>query len=347
MVMHRRHYVLSWQCLVRVAGLLSGLAALGFSLPVAAERPPSNVGQLLTPQQFKQRLVGPILTIPTPFTESGEIDFPGVQRMIRNALAHEATVVALTAGNSRYDQLSFDEVKQLTRVVVESVGGDGMCIAATGFWNLERVLEYVHFAEHIGASAVQVTKPNDADDQTVAQFYQDVARATQLAIVLHGEFSEDLLRRLIKIDSIVAMKEDVGLEYLIDCQIDFGERLTVFPGGFESRMLVAYPYGVRAYYSVFYQFSPQLGKQFWHAIRDGDIKAAGQFVMKYERPFAKKWSWPFWMGTIEHFGVAQRFLRPPEKALSDEQMDDVKAFWDSLGVRPANRLQEHAAEPLE
>jgi hypothetical protein len=42
------------------------------------------------------------------------------------------------------------------------------------------------------------------------------------------------------------------------------------------------------------------------------------------------------VGTIEHFGIAQRYVRPPDTALSDDQMKEVKSFWDSLGVRPTD-----------
>lgn len=45
-----------------------------------------------------------------------------------------------------------------------------------------------------------------------------MARKTRLPLVLHGNFLEPLRRRLVQIEAIVAMKEDVSLEYMIEHQ---------------------------------------------------------------------------------------------------------------------------------
>lgn len=296
----------------------------------------ANATDLSDPiQAFQRRLIGPILTFPTPFTASDTVDYDGVRRMIGQALEYEEVhAVTLTAGNNQFQVLTFDEVKELTRVMVDAAGTRALSIASTGFWEKNQVLDYARFAEVTGASAVQVLKPVDTADADVAAYFRDLAEATRLPIVLHGEFSPELLRELIKIPSIAAMKEDAGLDYLIARQIEFGDRLVIFPGGFDSRVLVGYPYGVRAYYTVFYQFAPELGHQFWQCLERGDIRAAGDFVKKYDYPFAQKWTYPRWVATCAYFGMCKSYVRPAEKSLNEAQRIEIKSFWDGLGVQP-------------
>ena len=249
-------------------------------------------------------------------------------------------MVALTAGDSRFRLMSYDEIKELTRVMVGAVADRAVTIAATGGskdWTRNKVMEFARYSETLGASALQVLLPDElkANEDELVGYYQEVARHTRLAIVLHGNYSESLLRKLASIESIVAMKEDVGLEYLIDRQIVFGDRLAIFPGGNELRYLVGYPFGCPAYYSNFAGFAPRITRDFWQAIKRGDLRKATKIGMKYDYPFVmQNFTHERWHASLEYFGVAQRYLRPPDKSYTDEQMKEVQKFWDGLGVRP-------------
>lgn len=306
------------------------LTAIGNWLPrsVASE---FDEAFSMTPSNFRARLRGAILSVPTPFLANQKIDFPGVGRMIDRAIPHEIRIFSLTAGNSQYDSLTKDEIYQLTSTMIESVNGRGLTISATDDWDADETIKYAKFSESEGAHAVQVMRP-DAEDDKVVEFFKNVASATRLPIVLHGNFSHPLLERLVEIDSIVALKEDVGLEYYIQVQRKFGERLAIFEGGPEYAFLVAYPYGSRASYTTLGTFVPQITRQFWNAIDDGNVKAAYEIVNKYEHPFFDRWSHAFWRASLEHFGVAARYVRPPLESFTDEQMRDVAGFYRSLGL---------------
>ena len=64
----------------------------------------------------------------------------------------------------------------------------------------------------------------------VVKHYQDIARRTRLPLVLQGNYPIAMLEELLKIESIVAMKEDVDLDYIIETTKRFGERLNCFAG---------------------------------------------------------------------------------------------------------------------
>jgi dihydrodipicolinate synthase/N-acetylneuraminate lyase len=283
---------------------------------------------------FKQQLRGPILSIPTPFTADLAIDYRGVRRMIERALPHGIRIFSLTSGNSQYASLTYEEIQELTRVMIESAGDGGVTIAAADQWDIAKVIEYALLAERAGASAVQVMRPKAEanDEDNVVLYFRRIADAISLPIVLHGEFAPSLLEKLSPIQTIVALKEDVGLEYYIRVQRHFGKRYAIFEGGPEYAYLVALPYGSPASYATLGTFAPHLTKQFWDAIGRQDYEEAYRLVIKYEHPFFDRWSHPFWRASLEHFGVAARYLRPPHKTLSDEQMKEVATFFQGLGL---------------
>jgi 4-hydroxy-tetrahydrodipicolinate synthase len=284
--------------------------------------------------RFKQQLRGPILSIPTPFTADLAVDHGGVRRMIERALPHGIRIFSLTSGNSQYASLTYQEIEELTRVMIEAAGDGGITIAAADQWQSAKVVEYAQVSERAGADAVQVMRPKTEanDEDGVVTFFRSIADASGLPIVLHGEFSPSLLEKLSPIQSIVALKEDVGMEYYIRVQRHFGERYAIFEGGPEYAFLVAAPYGSPASYATLGTFAPHLTKQFWDAVHRKDYDEAYRLVIKYEHPFFDRWSHPFWRASLEHFGVAARYLRPPHKSFSDEQMKEVATFFKGLGL---------------
>jgi 4-hydroxy-tetrahydrodipicolinate synthase len=292
--------------------------------------------RLLSPSQFKDRLEGPIQSNPSPCLSDFSVDHDGIRRMIRRGYTHGVRVFGLTAGNSQYHSLSIDEIRRITATMADALPEeDALVIAAAGDWWTGEVVAYARFAETAGADALQVMLPSLAKgDDAIEKHFRAIAEATQLPIVLHGSYSAPLLQRLVKIPSIVAMKEDTELAYYIDRQIAFGDRLNIYAGGAESRFLVAWPYGARAFFSTYTTFAPDVSMQFWHAIKSGDIKSSAAITRKFDHPFIAHFTHPFWHATLEYFGVAQRYMRPPQTTLSDAEMSDVKAFFDEQGLDP-------------
>jgi dihydrodipicolinate synthase/N-acetylneuraminate lyase len=287
------------------------------------------------PTDFRKALACPIQSQPTPFNAKLELDCPAVTNIVHRGMRYGVRIYELTAGNSQYDVLSYEEIKLLTRTMVEAVGGEGLTIAATGGWWTGQAVDYARYAESIGADAVQILYPSrSGSDDAVVEHFEAIGRATRLPLVLHGVYSEALLKRLLHIETIVAMKEDAELDYYIDRIIGFGDRIEIFSGGAENRYLVGYPYGAKAFFSTYTGFAPDISMRFWEAIKQGDIKGAVKITTRYDYPFIKGFTHPFWHATLEYFGVAKRYMRPPQLAFTDEQMKDVKKFFDGQGIDP-------------
>jgi 4-hydroxy-tetrahydrodipicolinate synthase len=289
----------------------------------------------LLPEEFKKRLRGPVVSVPTVYTADFRVDPDGIRKVINTGVKAGAQVFALTAGNSQYDRLTYEEIKQLTRVFVEAVAGRGVTIAATGGWWTGQAVDYARYAEAVGADAVQVMLPSYGDPDMLYDHFRQVAAATSRGIVLHGQVPLPLLKRLMAIESIVAYKEEYPPAYSVEVFALYGKRLSLFAGGQKSRFLMFHPYGMQAYYSTFATFAPEIPRRFWSAVETGDLETARQAMLRYDVPFFQRWSHAFWRATLEHFGIAKRHLRPPDRGFTDDQMKELRAFYDSLGLSRA------------
>jgi dihydrodipicolinate synthase/N-acetylneuraminate lyase len=302
-----------------------------------AKPPECRLRRPLDPEAFKRALAGPILSLPTTFNEDLSVNHDAIHRMIGRAVCYGIPIFEMTAGNSKYDSLEFDEIKAVTRSMVEAADGRGVTIAATGAWPTEQVIEYAKFCEAHEADALQVLLPEGVkDEDALYRHFLTISRSTRLPIVLHGIYSRPLLERLATIESIVAMKEDGELTYYIDRSIGFGDRFEIFSGGAENRYLVGYPYGARSFFSTYSGFAPDKPMLFWEAIRNNDLKRAVTITTKYDYPFISRFTHPFWHATLEYFGLARRFMRKPYETLPDSALPEIKAFFDGQGITPAD-----------
>jgi dihydrodipicolinate synthase/N-acetylneuraminate lyase len=294
----------------------------------------------LSPQDLKERIRGPILTLPTPFTADYKVDHAGVRNMVKLGLANGVTVYELTNGNSAYGVLSYEEIKKLTRVFVEAVNGRGVVIAATGPWWTGQAVDYARYAESIGADAVQVLLPPGASDEGYVEHFRKIAAATKLGIVLHGAPPAEQIAKFVQVPSIVSMKEDGPDEaYYADIMKKFGKRLAIFCGGEKRRYLWGQPYGSPAWFSFFITFAPHIAVAFREAVEKNDLAAEQAIIEKYEKPvMALCLGGPtgfqaYWRAFLEHFGVAQRYVRPPDSICSPQEMQRIRELCERLELK--------------
>lgn len=329
-----RRSFLKWTGVATAGALVAPRLTLGKDVAATATKP---IARPLDPLQFREALVGPIMSLPTTWNEDLTVNLDGVRNMVNRGLLYQVPIFELTAGNSKYEQLTFDEIKSVSAAMVEAVNGQGITIPATGPWPTEQVVEYAKFCEERGADGLQILLPKDVtDEDQLYKHFLTISQSTRLPIVLHGEYSRPLLTRLAEIDAIAAMKEDGELTYYIDRAIGFGDRFEIFSGGAENRYLVGYPYGSRSFFSTYTGFAPDKPMEFWAAIRKDDLKQAVAITKKYDYPFISRFTHPFWHGTLEYFGLAKRYMREPFKTLTDAEYAEIKPFFVGQGIDPAN-----------
>lgn len=341
------------QSAIAVAGLtaverLSSTSALvaqesASSLPVA--RKPSPLG---CAPETREALSGPWPSIHTPFTRDGQIDFDALRRQIDFAIDTKAKAVVLTWGDSLFSILTDDEISDVTEAVVKHVNRRVFVVAATGTWWMGKAVAFAKHCRDIGADMLMALPPDWAGSTTLDSliaYYRAVAEQIPVMLVTNylgargAAFGLELCGRLYReVPGVVALKDDVGGEFINKVCMMTHDRWALSAGGQKQNHLQMLPYGVDGYLSTFMTFKPEIAWRYWTAITKGDLAAARQVVRDYDMPlfdYIIKSEGGFDAaihGIHELYGLGKRYRRPPYHSLTDKQMDDLAQFLKSIKV---------------
>jgi 4-hydroxy-tetrahydrodipicolinate synthase len=138
------------------------------------------------------KLPGTIVPPLTPFTPDLQVDYTALDVIIDYVVerCRAAMVVAAGVEAQEYQYLRFEERKALIRHTVETL--DGRCPVAVGVSHpsFKVAIELAHFAERLGADAVQVLvpqKPTGGAPTTaeLVRYFEAIGRETSLPILLY------------------------------------------------------------------------------------------------------------------------------------------------------------------
>lgn len=300
------------------------------------------------PPEIRSALTGPVVSICTPFTRDGDIDFDGLRTFLDFVIAGGARTVLLTYGDSLYTLLNEDEVARVTRAVVEHVNGRAMTVAADGAWSTRKTAEFATHCREIGADLLMVLPPDWAGSTTVESLvdhYLAVGEHMPLMIVTGylGQrplpFAVDVIAALVeRVSAIVAAKDDVTGEFVRRLCLLAHDRWALFAGGLKQNHLNMLPYGVDGYMSTFMMFQPRIAWRYWNAIQAGNMAEARAVVRDFDYPlfdylYTVEGGFDAAIhGILELYGIAKRYRRPPYHSLTDTQMESLASFLKGKGL---------------
>lgn len=155
----------------------------------------------------------------TPFTEDGQLDVEGAQRLARHLVdaGNDGLVVSGTTGESPVT--SDEEKDRLLRAVLAAVGADAYVVAGVGTNDSEHTVRLARGAAQAGAHGLLVVSPyyNKPPQAGLLAHFRSVADATDLPMMLYDipgrtgvALESDTLRALSEHDRIVAVKDAKG-----------------------------------------------------------------------------------------------------------------------------------------
>ena len=85
-------------------------------------------------------------------------------------------------------------------------------------------------------------------------------------------FGLELCRRLYhEVPGVMAVKDDVGGEFICKLCLMTHDRWALSAGGQKQNHLLMLPYGVDGYLSTFISFKPEIAWRYWKAIEAGNL----------------------------------------------------------------------------
>ena len=297
--------------------------------------------------EIRQLLTCPVASTPTTFNQDGSIDFDGLRNFIDFTIAGGTTTILLTYGDSLYTSLTDREVEEVTRVAVEHTAGRALVVAADRIWATPREVEFARQVREMGADVLMVLPPDWAHsctEDTFVEHYATVAEELPVMVVTNlfiqrQELGLRVLERLAgEAPNVVAVKDDVCGRFARKMSLAIHDRMAIISGGQKQNHLDIVPYGVDGYLSTFIKFKPAITQAYWQAVQAEDWNRVRDIVKIYDLPY-----FDFIMGltggfnagihgTLELFGVAQRWRRKPYYSLNDEEMERLAGFMKEKGL---------------
>lgn len=162
---------------------------------------------------------GPVLTaMVTPFSEEGELDLPGAQRLAKYLVGNgnDGVVVAGTTGEA--PTLTHDEQADLFVAVREAIP-DHILVAGTGSNDTRSAVLNTERAAEADVDGVLVVTPyyNRPSQAGIEAHFRSVAGCTELPVIIYDipvrtgrKVETETLLSLSEVDNIVAIKDAAG-----------------------------------------------------------------------------------------------------------------------------------------
>jgi len=155
----------------------------------------------------------------TPFTDSLEIDFAKLDRLIEHLIATGTTTIVVAGTTGESPTLSHDEKIALFKHVAEKVNGRVKVVAGTGSNNTADSVKFSQEAEAVGVDGLLLVAPyyNKPSQEGLYQHFKAIAESVKIPCILYnipGRTSINMTAattlRLAEIGNIVATKESSG-----------------------------------------------------------------------------------------------------------------------------------------
>jgi len=258
--------------------------------------------------EVKSRLKGVIPVQFCPYTREGELDIEGLKENTKFLVdfARDKDIVVMTNGScTEFYANSLEEQKKVIKTVVDTVAGKVPVIAGVGQAGAIETIEMAKYAEEVGVDCAVVVLPyyHAPTKEGMYRYFKAVAEAVNIDIMVYNYAAvsgalipPDLMRRLSKIDNIVATKDNATsvTDYAFKALTIDPEDMVLIAGLGEVHYIGAAAYGFRykGFVSVIANFAPSLSYAVYQAVEEENFKKA------YE---ALKKQLPLW-GLIANFG---------------------------------------------
>lgn len=242
----------------------------------------------------KTIFTGAGVAIATPMTDSGEINFDELGRLIDFNIENgtDAIIICGTTGESA--AMTDEEHIAAIKYAVEKVAGRVPVVAGTGSNHTSYAVHLSQEAEKLGADALLCVTPyyNKASQAGLIKHFTAVAEAVSIPIILYNvpsrtgvNISIDTYKELSKLDNIVAVKEASGnFSQIAKIKQVCGDDLDIYSGN-DDQIVPVMSLGGKGVISVLSNCMPKETHDICAFCLEGNFDAARELAMK-TLPFA-------------------------------------------------------------
>ncbi|MFE9430177.1 4-hydroxy-tetrahydrodipicolinate synthase [Streptomyces sp. NPDC006640] len=242
--------------------------------PLPAPRPPSRPNA-----PFGSALCAMV----TPFTDSGDLDVDGAQRLAERLVAQGCEGLVLSGTTGESPTTTDAEKATLVRAVREAVGDRTSIVAGVGTADTRHTVELALAAEKAGADGLLVVAPyySRPPQDAVEEHFREIADASGLPLVLYDipgragtRIEPETMIRLAGHPRIVAVK-DCAYD-LLGTQKVLAQTELAFYAGCDEQVLALYAIGAAGYVSTVANVVPRQFRALLDLFDAGDTGGAAR-----------------------------------------------------------------------
>jgi len=305
-------------------------------------------------EDLRSRIKGPVFSVVVPFKDNDDIDFEKIESYISYAYQSGARIFYVMGYNSRFSELSWEEIKILNTFVtrvVKSYGSNNIVIVADPLHcPTFTSVDFCKHAENIGADLISlIFREKFYSIEQVVKHYRVCADSSNIGILIHEmpfisghgghtiNWPIELLDKLADIKNIIAIKEDAKDDtYSNEVISKIRDRLSIIiSGGGKRQWLRFADIGCQSWLNGIGVFEPKLAVLFWEMYKKSDHKGIKSIISEVEIPFfteiVQNYGWHLSIkAALQSRGFMSRYERLPLLAVNDDIYNKIDFFINNL-----------------
>lgn len=314
-------------------------------------------------KQHKEVFSTPVFPIPPAFTDileagdglgyGNELDLANIAKYVHYLELKQAKVVMTTEDVSSYNLLSFSEILQFNRIVVENFSGT--VIVGVPAYDTRKAKRFVEEFEKIAEEHIDkvyymwLYPEKYYSDKSIIEYFFELTNHSKRPCLFHGkplkhairgqkaDFEAKLINKLASHPNIVGMKEDSSHmakanDVLRD--VDTEDFAVIVRGDAMSKFESQYKKGVCSYSTGMGSMFPEYALNFYDFMKQG--LPTREFLSRESDAKGILWEVGWHLGirtAIQEMGIYEPFTRAPFPLATDKQRKDIKGLVEKLAAK--------------
>lgn len=304
-------------------------------------------------ESLKSRMAGPWYTIFTPFCEDESVDYDALQHYLSHLYNTGARRFYAMAYNSRYSQMSFEEIRELNafciRFLKDKDPNNLVIVGDPIHCSTQESLNFTLHAKECGADLISlICREKYFSDEQIIEHYRYIGEQADFPLLVHEmpflsgfngnqmHWPLELIDKLASVDHIAAIKEDAKDFEITKRVLQLEPDVKVIIAGGGKAALRSYlPHGATAWLNGISIIDASIAETFWTACQHDDVEYQEFVINQLEKPFfggvVKKYGWHRCnKALLQAAGLMHRRDRMPLPHLSDEEFKEVEAVFANI-----------------
>ncbi len=252
-------------------------------------------------QAIRQKLVGPMETVPTVFDSNGQLDLAQTAEVIRfmvdRGIKNGSGFLLVGGAVGQFAALAAEERKSLAEACVKAADGRVPVVVSCQTSCTDHSIELARHAASVGADAVQISPPHyyfypQLSQDDVVQYFDDMAKEADVAIVAYhnwwssvGIAPQTLSRMVDEIPNLVGVKWRGRDDY--ETYLGYhlcAHKLSMIENALHLTLTTPHQLGARAFISYIGIVWPEYDLELWRLLEAKEYAQAGAMLVSLAVP---------------------------------------------------------------